>query len=259
MDLELGGSVIMVTGGSDGLGRALCLGLAREGARVAFCGRNEQRLAEVAHEVEELGSEALGYVCDVRDPQQLAGFVEATRQRFGRIDGLVNNAGARLAKSLRATTDEEWHDDLELKVMAAVRLSRLVLDDLAASSHGSIVNVLATAGKAPEANSFPTSVARSAGLAFTKALSKELGPQQIRVNAVVVGIVASGQWRRAADAAGVDEAEIHEGLVALLAVPMGRIGRPEEFSDLVTFLLSPRASYISGAAINLDGGASPVS
>jgi NAD(P)-dependent dehydrogenase (short-subunit alcohol dehydrogenase family) len=143
------------------------------------------------------------------------------------------------------------------EVLAAVRMIRRSLPHLRVAG-GSIVNVLNIGAKAPTAGTLPTTASRAAGLAITKALSKELGPSAVRVNAVLVGLVESGQWRRRAEAAGITQDEMHARMVAGGAIPLGRIGRADEFADLVTYLLSPRSSYVTGSAINLDGGASPV-
>ena len=123
---------------------------------------------------------------------------------------------------------------------------------------GSVVSTLAVSAKAPGAGSTPTSVSRAAGMALTKALSKELGPDGIRVNAVLIGLIESGQWDRQAAAQGLAVDELYARLAAGSGIPLGRVGRADEFGDLVTYLLSPRASYVTGAAINLDGGLSPV-
>ena len=129
---------------------------------------------------------------------------------------------------------------------------------LEASSQASIVNVLATAAKAPPAGSSPTSVSRAAGMALTKALSNELGSSGVRVNAVLIGLIRSGQWVRRANDIGVDLEEFYEAMGTGAQIPLGRVGRAEEFADLASFLLSPRSSYVTGTAINLDGGLSPV-
>ena len=259
MDLGLKNSVVLVTGGNDGLGRALCHSLIAEGAVVSLCGRDAERNAATIADLEAAGGTAMAHACDVTDPAQLENFVAATIEKFGRLDGVVSNAGKIAATPVTSSTDEEWLGDLELKVMAAVRLARLCVPHLARSPHGAIVNVLAMAGKAPGAGSSPSSVSRAAGLALTKALSKEIGPLGVRANAVLVGRIESSQWVRIADATGTDLGSFYESVAESDGIPLGRVGRPEEFGDVVTFLLSPRASYLTGAGINLDGGLSPVS
>ncbi len=253
MELELEGKAVLVTGGSNGLGRALCHRLVAEGASVAFCGTDPGRVETARAALESAGGDVLAMRADVTDPADLARLVAGTLERFGRLDGLVNNAGRSAARPLAELGDADWDEDLSLKLYAAARLCRLAMDALARQG-GSILNVLAIAAKAPGAGSMPSSVSRAAGLALTKALSKEVGPAGVRVNAVLIGLVESGQWERRAAAAGVPVGQLYEDMARGSGIPLGRVGRAEEFADLATFLLSPRAGYVSGAAINLDGG-----
>jgi NAD(P)-dependent dehydrogenase (short-subunit alcohol dehydrogenase family) len=253
MELELEGKAVLVTGGSNGLGRALCHRLVAEGAAVSFCGTDPGRLSATRSALEAAGGDVLAVRADVTDPSDLARLVEDTLQRFGRLDGLVNNAGRSAARPLAALDDADWDEDLALKLYAAARLCRWCLDALA-DQGGSILNVLSIAAKAPGAESMPSSVSRAAGLALTKALSKEAGPLGVRVNAVLIGLVESGQWERRAAAAGVPVRRFYDDMAASSGIPLGRVGRAEEFADLAAFLLSPRAGYVSGAAVNLDGG-----
>lgn len=249
-------AVILITGGTDGLGSALADGLIREGARVAVCGRNPERVRSTEQRLVGSGGEAVGVVADVTVPADLERFVSVATERWGRIDGLVNNAGRSSAARIEQASDEEWAYDIELKVMAAVRLTRLVLPYLRAAKGGSIVNVLNIGSRAPGAGSLPTAASRAAGLAITKALSKELAPENIRVNAALIGFIESSQAVRRAEAAGVPVETLYaEGASR---IPLGRVGRADEYSDLVSYLLSKRSSFITGTAINLDGGASPV-
>lgn len=252
MDLELSGKVVVVTGGTDGLGAALADVLVGEGARVALCGRDPDRVAAMAARLADGGH---AVVADVTVGADLDRLVATTIERWGRIDGLVNNAGQSSSMRVEDADDEVWTKDLELKVLAAVGLIRRCLPHLRAGGGGSIVNVLNTAAKAPSARSLPTSATRAAGLAISKALSKELGPDGIRVNAVLVGLVESGQWRRRAEAAGRPLEDVYAEMAG--GIPLGRVGRAREFGDLVAYLLSERASYVTGSAVNLDGGSSP--
>jgi NAD(P)-dependent dehydrogenase (short-subunit alcohol dehydrogenase family) len=256
VDLRLGGTVTLVTGGTDGLGAALAERLVEEGGRVAICGRDPDRLAAAHERLAATGGDVVAVRADVTVPGDVESFVGAALERWGRIDALVNNAGRSATGLLADVGDDAWAEDLDLKVIAAVRATRLVVPYLTAGGGGSVLNVLAVAAKAPGAGSLPTAASRAAGLALTKALSKELGPAGIRVNAVLVGVVASGQWRRRAEAQGRDVDELYAELSA--GVPLGRVGREEEFADLAAYLISSRASYVTGVAVNLDGGASPV-
>jgi NAD(P)-dependent dehydrogenase (short-subunit alcohol dehydrogenase family) len=256
MDLELTDKVVAITGGSDGLGLALARRLVGEGAAVAVCGRDEERLAAAVASLQELGGDVLGQQADVARDADIAALVESVVARWGRIDGIVHNAGRSAAVRLESSDDALWEEDFQLKLMGAVRLTRRALPQLKASG-GAALFTLAMAAKAPGAGSAPSSVLRAAGMALMKALSKELAPDGIRVNAVLIGLIESGQWVRAAAAAGQDVSEFYGGLAEGYGIPLGRVGRSDEFADVAAFLLSARASYLTGAAINLDGGLSP--
>ena len=258
MDLQLEDKVFLITGGSSGLGKALAEQLVREGARgVAVMARDAERLAATAKELRDGGGDVLDVAGDARRVEDLTRFVESAGGRWGRIDGVVNNAGELAAGPFADHDDAVWEDDLALKLMGAVRLTRLALPALR-ESRGAVVNTLATSGKAPDAFTTPTSVSRAAGLALTKALSRELAPEGIRVNAVLIGVIESGQLERRASTAGITPQAYYERMVADCRIPLGRVGRAAEFADLASFLLSSRASYITGTAVNLDGGLCPV-
>jgi NAD(P)-dependent dehydrogenase (short-subunit alcohol dehydrogenase family) len=254
MDLGLTDRVVLVTGGSDGLGRALCQLLVAEGARVALCARDAGRLESLAAELTKAGGDVVAVPADVSVPADLARFADAAVSRWGRIDGLVNNAGRSAGRPVESIEDADWDADLQLKLYAAARLVRLVLPHL--STDASVINTLAVSAKTPGASSAPSSVSRAAGMALTKILSKELGPRGVRVNAVLIGLVESGQWERAAQRQGIGLDEHYERMVTGAAIPLGRVGRAQEFADLAAYLLSPRSSYVTGTAINLDGGLS---
>jgi NAD(P)-dependent dehydrogenase (short-subunit alcohol dehydrogenase family) len=256
VDLRLDGTVTLITGGTDGLGAALAERLVEEGGRVAICGRDPDRLAAAHERLAAAGGDVVAVRADVTVPDDVEAFVGAALDGWGRIAALVNNAGRSATGLLADVGDDAWAADLDLKVVAAVRATRLVVPYLVAGGGGAVLNVLAVAGKAPPAGSLPTAASRAAGLAVTKALSMELAPSGVRVNAVLIGVIASGQWRRRAEAQGRPVDELYAELGA--EVPLGRVGREEEFADLAAYLVSDRASYVTGAAVNLDGGTSPV-
>jgi NAD(P)-dependent dehydrogenase (short-subunit alcohol dehydrogenase family) len=254
MDLELSERSFLITGGTDGLGLALARRLVHEGAHVAVCGRDADRLSRAQS---LLGEDALCFEADVTIEHQLDNFIGAALSRFGRLDGAVNNAGRSAGTSVASSNDQTWRDDYELKVVSALHVARKVLPALE-ETKGAILNVLAISARTPNVNSTPTAASRAAGLALTKSLANEVGPRGIRVNAVLIGLIESGQWERLAKNSNVEMVAFYEKMAEGSKIPLGRIGRAEEFADLATFLLSPRASYITGVALSIDGGLSPV-
>ncbi len=254
-DLGLNGKVAIITGGSDGLGRAAAQRLAEEGARVAICGRREDHLRKVAEEIaNSSGSTVHAVRADVTSAEDCTDLVAETEKHFGGVDILINNAGASAAFALEDIGDQAWQMDFDLKVMAAVRLCRAVVPSMRARGGGSIVNASIGGGKAPPARQLPTSLTRAAGLNLTKSLANEFAPANIRVNAICIGLLKSAQWERRA--AGDDLDALYDQMGK--AVPLGRIGEAEDYGDLTAFLCSDRATYITGTAINLDGGMCPV-
>src|SRR5215475_11028699 len=213
MDLHLDGKVVLITGGTDGLGAALADQLVEEGALVAVCGRDPDRLAATEQRLRDAGDDVLAVQADVTQLADLERFVDAAVDRWGRLDGLVNNAGKSATGRIDQISDDDWIADLELKVLAAVRCTRLAVPHLIAAGGGAIVNVLSVGAKAAGASSMPTAASRAAGLAVTKAASKDLGEHGIRVNAVLIGLVESGQWQRRASAAGQSVEELYRQLV----------------------------------------------
>jgi len=251
LELGLEGKVALITGGSDGLGRAAAARLAAEGARVAICARREAHLETTAAALRERsGAEVLAVAADVSRAEDCLRFVETAAAAFGGVDILLNNAGASAAHGLEELDDQAWQADIDLKLMAAVRLCRAAIPIMRARGGGAIVNTTIVGGKAPAARALPTSVTRAAGINLTKALANEYAKDNIRVNTVCLGLLRSAQWERRAGDRPVEE------LYAEIAkrVPLGRVGEAEEYADLVAFLVSARAAFITGTAINLDGG-----
>jgi NAD(P)-dependent dehydrogenase (short-subunit alcohol dehydrogenase family) len=261
MDLGLAGKVAIVTGGSEGIGKATVRSLAREGARVVACARREDVLRAAADEIaEDTGGEVVPLAADVRRPEDVTQVVGQSVERFGRLDILVNNAGTSRALPFESATDEVWQEDLDLKVFGAIRMIRAALPHLRAAGGGSIVNLLNIGAKQPGPRSLPTTASRGAGLAITKALSKELAADHIRVNAVLIGLVKAGQhetnWRAQGSQGTLEE--YYQRMAQRGPIPLGRVAESGEAGDLIAFLSSPRAAYITGVAVNFDGGTSAV-
>ena len=260
MEIRLDGRTALITGGSMGLGKAMALAFAAAGANLVLVARREDNLVTARAEIQAASPDARVEIVSA-DVQTQAGCLAAYRDAesvFGGVDILVNNAGRSATGPFMETSDADWQNDLDLKFMAAVRLARAAIPGMQERGWGRIINVLNTGAKAPPAKSMPTSVSRAAGLAMTKALSAEMAPYGILVNALHVGLIDSDQWvRRHVDIGGN---QTYEQFIAGMAdgIPLGRIGRSEEFAHIALFLASDAASYITGVSINVDGGKSPV-
>jgi NAD(P)-dependent dehydrogenase (short-subunit alcohol dehydrogenase family) len=259
MEIRLDGRTALITGGSKGLGLATAIKFAEAGAHVAILARNAGSLDAAKALVDRTGeTAAAAFPCDVADPAAIERGYEAVMSAFGKIDILVNNAGTSQTGRFEEITDAIWQADLDLKLFAAIRFARLVLPQMKARRWGRIVNVLATAAKAPRAMSAPTSVSRAAGLALTKVLAGECAADNVLVNAVLVGRIVSDQIARRHRAAGTNVPLATFVREQGAGIPLGRMGEAEEFANLTCFLASDAASYVTGTAINIDGGLSPI-
>jgi NAD(P)-dependent dehydrogenase (short-subunit alcohol dehydrogenase family) len=256
MDLGLTDKVAIVTGGSQGIGRAAALRLAAEGANVVIAARGAQLLAQVAAEIRAAGGKAATVQADVSKAEDCARLVAEAVKAFGRLDILVNNAGTSATGEFESVTDALWQADFELKLFAAIRLARLAIPHMKQQGGGRIVNITNIGAKQPRAKSMPTTVTRAAGLAFTKALSKEFASQQILVNTVCIGTVRAGQHDNKAAKAGITPEQYYANLGK--DIPLGRVGRAEEVANVIAFLASAAASFVTGTSVNLDGGVSAV-
>jgi 3-oxoacyl-[acyl-carrier protein] reductase len=261
MDIRLDGRAALITGGSEGLGKGMAIRFAESGADIAILARRPDALAAAKAEIEAVSKgRVITLPCDLLDAAATkAAFTEA-ESTLGRIDILVNNAGTSRAKKFETVTDEEWAEDIELKLMAAIRLCRAALPGMKERKWGRIINVLNIGAKAPRAGSAPTAVSRAAGLALTKVLAGDGAPHNVLVNALMVGLIKSGQWETAFEKSGSNDS--YEVFTQNMAdgrnIPLGRIGETEEFANIACFLASDQAGYITGTSINVDGGASPV-
>jgi NAD(P)-dependent dehydrogenase (short-subunit alcohol dehydrogenase family) len=256
MDLGLKGKVAIVTGGTQGIGRATALTLAREGAAVAIAARGQERLDRTAAEIRAAGGRVAAIKADVSQAADCERVVAETVKAFGRLDILINNAGTSATGEFAAASDAVWQADFDLKLFAAIRLARLAIPHMKRQGGGRIVNLTNIGAKQPRARSMPTTVTRAAGLAFTKALSKELAPDNILVNTVCIGLVRAGQHEARAARQGVDLEQLYAAMGK--DIPLGRVGRAEEVANVIAFLASDAASFVSGTSVNLDGGASAV-
>ncbi len=255
LELNLKDQVALVTGGSEGIGKAIAHKLAAEGCRVAICARRAAVLEAAAEGSRaSTGAQVLAVAADVNRAEDLERVVSAAIETCGPVDILVNNAGRSAAHPFEEATEEMWQEDFDLKFWAAVRTVRLVVPHMKAQSRGAIINITHPGGKAPGAASMPTSVSRAAGIAFTKALSRDMAAHRIRVNTVCLTNIKSAQGERAWRASGSSLSYEDWCAERGKAIPLGRLGEAREVADLVAFLASERAAFITGTAINIDGG-----
>jgi 3-oxoacyl-[acyl-carrier protein] reductase len=257
VEISLAGRAAVVTGGSKGVGLAVATRFAASGADVAIVARGREGLDQA---LATIGAVARGRVLAVQSDVALVPDVrrayEETTAAFGKIDILVNNAGVSRNAPFEQITDEIWREDFDQKLFAAIRLTRLVWPQLKERRWGRIINTLNIGAKAPRPGGAPTAVTRAAGMALTKVLAGEGGPFNILVNALLIGFIEADQHVRAAARTGVSLQDYMKERSK--EIPLGRPGRAEEFANLACFLASDAGSYITGAAINVDGGLSRV-
>ncbi|MGD0073393.1 MAG: SDR family NAD(P)-dependent oxidoreductase [Candidatus Binataceae bacterium] len=249
MDLGLKGKVAIVTGASRGLGRAIADTLAGEGVRLSICARGADALRQAAKELEAAGHQVLAEAIDVTDPAQVERWVERTRERFGAIDILVNNAGGAKPGALDQLTESAWLEAFNLNFFGPVALSRLCAAEMEKAGGGSIINITSIYGR--EAGGPLTyNASKAALISFTKMLARELAPKGIRVNSIAPGSILypGGLWELRFKENPAFERDFisHE-------FPAGRLGRPEEVGYAVAMLASPRASWITGVSLPVDG------
>jgi 3-oxoacyl-[acyl-carrier protein] reductase len=257
VEIRLDGRAAIVTGGSKGIGYAIATRFAQSGADVAIAARGREALDAAVADIQATAqARVIGIQGDVAVPADVQRIYAEATTAFGKVDILVNNAGTSRNASFEEITDEVWREDLDQKLFAAIRLTRLAWPDMKARRYGRVINVLNIGAKAPRVGSAPTTISRAAGMALTKVLSQEGAPHGILVNAMLVGVIEADQHVQRAKKMGVALDDYYRGREK--GVPLGRIGKAEEFANLACFLASDAASYVTGTAINVDGGHSPV-
>jgi len=255
MELGLKGKVAIITGSSKGIGYYTAMQLVKEGAKVVISARGEKQLQVAASCIKnETGEEVLIVQADITKEKDCKKLIERTVEHFGRIDIVINNAGTASANPFETVSSEVWQADIDLKVFGAINCSKYAVPHMRKVGGGAIVNVTAVMAKTPPASSLPTTVSRAAGLALTKAMSKDLGKDNIRVNSVCIGLIRSDQiekrWKKEAPELSWEDYSQQVGQT----IPLGRVGETQEAANVITFLVSDAASYVTGTAVNIDGG-----
>jgi len=259
MDLGLKGRSAAVAAASRGLGRATAIALAREGCLVAVCGRDPVKIRASADFIErETGGRALAVTADVRSPSDCDRFIGETVDAFGRLDILVTNTGGPPAGNFEATAAEEWEKAYGGLLANVIHLIRAAVPHMKQAKWGRILNVASLSVKQPIDNLILSNTFRPAIAGFSKSLSKELGPHGILVNTICPGYTRTDRLEELAEARGKQTGATKEQFYEMLgkSIPLGRIAEAEEFASVAAFLCSERASYVSGCALAVDGGAS---
>lgn len=257
MDLELKNRVAIVGASSRGLGKAVAMGLAKEGVKVVLCARGEERLTKTAEEITSLtGNRVLSVPTDVTKHSEVKSLVRKGLEEFGRIDILVCNAGGPPTSLFSELSVEDWRRGIDLNLMSTIYLIGEVVPHMKKRKWGRIINMTSVAVKQPIDGLILSNVARTAVVALSKTLSNELARDNILVNTVCPGYTLTKRVEELAKTRSMKESisteEVFSGWEKL--IPMGRLGKPEEFANLVVFLASERASYITGVTIQVDGG-----
>ncbi len=257
MNLEIHDKVALVTASSRGLGRAVALRLAREGAHVAICARGEEDLQKSASQIRaKTGQKVLAIPADVTDPEAAEVLVGRTLDRFGQIDALVTNAGGPLPGQFLDLTPQDWERTAELTLMSAVRLCYAAVPVMQEAGTGAILAMTSISVKQPVPNLILSNSVRMSVIGLVKTLADELGPFGIRVNAICPGWTRTARVEQLLDDRAMRNTTTPEKEADLLAtdIPLGRLGTPEEFAKAAAFLISDAASYITGVSLLVDGG-----
>lgn len=256
MDLNLRDKVVLITGASKGIGFYAAKAFAREGASLGICARNEQELRRAEADLKSSGANVVAVRADVRDPDEGRAFLEKCQAALGGLDVLVNNVGDGIGGKLMQSTDEDWKSTFEVNVFQTVRTTKLAVPYLKKRGGGSIVNIASISGWEPQLSGTGQYGSSKAALIFlTERLALELVHDNIRVNVVSPGSIIwpNGGW----DTYRLQHPEAFEAYVRD-GFPMGRLGKPEEVADVIVFVASPRANWINGRNIPVDGLEQPV-
>jgi 3-oxoacyl-[acyl-carrier protein] reductase len=254
MDLDLEDKVAVVTGGSRGIGKGIALGLAKEGCRLAICARDESDLSKSIDEIKEDGVETLGFTGDITNEEDIDTFSKNTLEKFGRIDILVNNVGGNKRNLFENTTLQDWKDIMDLNLISHVNVTQAFLPKMKSQGSGSIIFISSIFGResgGPTLSIYNSS--KAAMISLAKVMAAELASEGIRVNSVAPGSIRfpGGSW----DKRCIDDPKGMEEFIKK-ELPIGRFGTVEEIANVVCFLASEKASLITGACINADGGQS---
>ncbi len=257
MDLGLKGKAAFVAGGSQGLGKAVAMEMSREGARIAICALDDPELPKAVEEIRQAtGGEIIGIPADLGDAAQARGFIRKGIEHFGTVDILVNNAGGPPDRTFLEVDDDQWYLGIRLNLMSTIIMTREVVPVMVEKRWGRIINMTSISVKQPIDGLILSNTVRSGVIGFAKTLSNELAPHNVTVNNVCPGYTLTERVRKlsidVAKKKGTTPEAVIKSWEAL--IPMGRLGTPEEFGALVTFLASERSGFITGASIQIDGG-----
>jgi 3-oxoacyl-[acyl-carrier protein] reductase len=258
MNLGLQNKIAIVTAASQGLGKASAFALAQEGATVVICSRRQKEIAEAAKEIRNAtGATVVPMVSDVTDPDNIKSLVMETKQHFGTVHVLVNNAGGPPTGSIESLTDEDWHKGHELTLMSMVRLTREVLPMMAAQQWGRVITIVSVAAKQPINELLLSSAIRPGILGLTKVLANLHAKNNITFNTICPGHILTKRQEELSEARAAQKNMTMEEYLKDVAntIPAGRLGRPEEIGTTVAFLSSEQASYINGVNLLVDGSA----
>jgi 3-oxoacyl-[acyl-carrier protein] reductase len=257
LDLGLKNRVAIVTGSSQGIGKAIACGLAKEGANVTICARTADTLNATAKEIESLfGTEVLAFPADLKVKESIQAMVKATATKFGRIDILVNNTGGPPSALFSETTDKDWQETFDSLLMGVINCCREVTPYMKAKKWGRIINMTSFAAKQPEERLVLSNAIRAGVLGLTKTLSNELAEYGILVNAVCPGWTLTDRVKGLAQSKANKTGQDWLAIISewTKSIALNRMAQPEEIANLVVFLASEKASYITGAVVQVDGG-----